>query len=107
MSRDFERIAIVAQGSADQAWWGLHVRVARGEQLNASDQSIYDAALRELDDREALTLLADARQARAELRSLEAERGRLEQRRQQLDMEIAAFESALAPQARQLLSAEQ
>ena len=65
--------------------------------MNASERAIYDAALRELEDREALTPLADARQARAELRNLEAERGRLEQCRQQLDAEISAFESALTP----------
>ncbi len=97
----------MAQGSADQAWWELHVRVARGMQLDASERAVYDAGLRELEDREALAPLADARQARAELRGLEAERRGLEQRRQQLDAEIAAFESALAPQARQLLGAEE
>ena len=95
------------QGKADMTWWELHVRAARGERLNAEERAIYEAAINELDDRESLAPLADAKQARMELRNLEAERRRLEQRRQQLDAEIAALEGALAPQARELLGAEE
>ncbi len=80
---------------------------ARGERLNPEERAIYDAALNELDDRESLAPLADAKQARAELRDLEAERGRLEERHRELDSEIAALEGAMAPEARQLLGAEE
>lgn len=75
--------------------------------MKPDEQGVYDAAVRKLEDLETLAPLADARQVRAELRDLEAERRRLEQRRQQLEAEIAALESALVPQARQLLGAEE
>ena len=97
----------MVQSGANQNWWGLHLRVARGERLSEEERSLYDASLRELDNREVLASLSDARQARAELRDLEAERRRLEERRQQLDAEITTLEGALAPQARQLLGAEE
>ncbi len=93
--------------SAYQRWWRVHVRVARGEPLGREERELYEAARRELDETEILQPIDRARRARQELRALEAERGRLEQRRQQLDAEIAALESRLAQSTRQLLGAEE
>ena len=92
--------------TADPNWWELHLRVARGR-LSPEDRAVYDATRRELDDSEALGAIQNAKQAREELRDLEAQRHRLEQRRQELDAKIAAIESTLAPEARQLLGAEE
>jgi cell division protein FtsB len=97
----------MVHGTANQHWWELHDRVARGDRLTSEEFAVYDATRRELDESESLVPLQNARQAREELRDLEAERRRLEQRRQQLDAEIATIESTLAPQARELLGAEE
>jgi hypothetical protein len=94
-------------GSANQRWWELHVRVARGERLSPEERAVYDAIRRELEESETLQPLQSAKEARDELRELELQRRRLEQRRQELDAEIAAVERALAPQARELLGAEE
>jgi len=88
-------------------WWQLHVRAARGESLSAEEQAVYDAGRGELERSERLQPLWDAKQSREELRKLEAERTRLEQQRRELDAEIAALESNLAPQARELLGVEE
>jgi hypothetical protein len=95
----------MAYESVQQRWWELHVRVARGDPLSVEEQAIYDAARRELEEGEVLGPLQNARQAREELRGLEAERLRLEHRRQQLDAEIAGLERTLAPQVKELLGA--
>lgn len=88
-------------------WWQLHVRVARGESLSPDERVAYEAGRRELEQAETLQPLEDARQSRNELRRLEAERARLEQQRRELDAQIAELESHLAPQARELLGAEE
>lgn len=93
-------------GPSYQRWWELHLRIARGESLSAEERAVYDTTRRELEDNE-LVPLQVAKQAREELRGLEAERRRLEVRRQELNAEIAALESNLAPQARELLGAEE
>jgi septal ring factor EnvC (AmiA/AmiB activator) len=102
----WRRVTIV-YGPTSQRWRELHLRVARGDRLSAEDQAVYDATRRELEDNETRELIHNAQQAREELRELEAQRRRLEQRRQELDAEIAAIESTLAPQARELLGAEE
>jgi hypothetical protein len=94
-------------GTTHRRWWELHVRVARGDRLSPEQQAVYEATRRELEDDETLGPLQDAKQAREELRDLEVQRRRLEQRRQELDAEIAAVENTLAPQARELLGAEE
>ena len=94
-------------GSENRRWWELHLRVARGERLIAEDQAVYDQRRREFDDSETFVPVQNAKQAREELRDLETQRRALEQRRQELETEIAAIESTLAPQARQLLGAEE
>ncbi len=93
--------------SAYQRWWQLHVRVARGETLHPEESELYDVGRRELEQAEVLRPIETARRARRELRALETEHRSLEQRRQQLDREIAALESRLPLAARQLLGAEE
>lgn len=85
------------------AWWPLHLRVARGETLNADEQSRYESIRDELDRDDELPLLVDAKHARSDLRQLEAERDELERRRQQLDSRITVLEGRLSGQTRQLL----
>ena len=94
-------------GPSYQRWWQLHLRIARGESLSAEERVVYDTTRRELENGEAVGPFQAAKQAREELRGLEAERRRLEARRQELNAEIAALESNLAPQARELLGAEE
>lgn len=81
-------------GPAYQRWWELHLRVARGDSLSAEDRAVCDATRRALEESEVLVPLQDAKRARDELREWEVERRRLEARRQELDAEIAAIESA-------------
>jgi cell shape-determining protein MreC len=88
-------------------WWELHVRVARGDRLSPKDRVVYDTTRRALEESETLEPLQNVKQAREELRELEVQRRRLEQRRQELDAEISAIEGAPAPQARELLGAEE
>ena len=89
--------------AAYQQWWQLHLRVARGELLRHAEQQAYEAGRLELEQTEQFTELAVATQARGELAALDAERDQLEQRRKQLDGEIAALESRLNEPARQFL----
>lgn len=89
--------------AAYERWWQLHVRVARGEPLTDEDQHIYEAGRLEIEKAENFGGLAFAKQAREEIVALDAERVRLEQRRKQLDSEIAALESCLSDPARQFL----
>jgi hypothetical protein len=96
----------MVSGPAYQRWWELHVRVARGDRLSPEDRAVYDTTRRELEDDETFKPLQSAKQARDELHELEVQHRCLEQRRQELDAEIAMIESALAPQARELLGAE-
>jgi hypothetical protein len=86
--------------------WQLHVRVARGEQLSPDERVDYESALRNLDAGESLGALAEARQARYDMRSLEVEHSRLENRRRELEQEISNLESKLGEPTRQLLTAE-
>lgn len=91
--------------TAQQRWWELHVRGARGEMLTTDERTFYEASLRQLDENERLGPLQSAKQARDNLHRLEAERTRLEERRQELDGEIKALESKLGQPARQALGA--
>ena len=93
--------------SAFQAWWELHVRVARGESLAPAEQAIYEATRVALDDEEQRETLWNARQAKQELRELESECSRLEERRRQLDDEIGSLEQRLGQPTRQLLGTEE
>ena len=84
-------------------WWELHARLARGETLEAAEQTVYEATLRHLDEQECLQPLPSAKTAREDLIRLDAERAQLEERRQKLDSEIRGLESKLGQKARQVL----
>jgi len=92
--------------SAFQAWWELHVRVARGESLTSDDHAIYQAGQQDLESGEECQLLLGAKQARDELAVLESERSKLERRHQELDAEIQLLESRMGQQTRRLLGVE-
>lgn len=64
--------------AAQQHWWELHLRVARGESLTPEERNLYEATLRQLDESERLPHLNDAKVARDNLHRHEAERARLE-----------------------------
>ena len=79
-----------------QGWWALHLRVARGEALNADDQALYEVGRTELEQQEDLRdPSASVREAQAAVAALQAERATLSARREQLDAEIASLEGAL------------
>ncbi|MCI0681249.1 MAG: hypothetical protein L0Y71_04025 [Gemmataceae bacterium] len=89
-----------------QRWWGLHLRVARGELLASEEQAYYETIMRQLDGNEPLEPLRSALDTRTKLRQLEAERIRLEEQRSRLDVEIVDLESQLGQRARELLGAK-
>jgi hypothetical protein len=74
-------------------WWPLHLQVARGETLAAEDRAFYDHVRLELEREEVIGGVNSVRQVRAAVTALEAERTRLENRRQQLDEEIVRLEA--------------
>jgi hypothetical protein len=93
--------------STYQRWWELHVRASRGELLGPDEQRVYESGLKILDEEENLANpMAKLQQARAILRTREAELAALRERREKLDAEIAALEAALDAQTKQLLGVE-
>ena len=81
-----------------ERWWQLHLRVAKGEELDAAERVIYAAGLTELDVEEKtqwengnLTML---RRLRAEVESLETTRAQLQARSHHLDRQIWTLEGA-------------
>ena len=85
-------------------WWPLHLRVARGEMLSAEEQALYVEGKRCLHEEEALEgSLIRLRQTRKEIRTLEAERERLQERRRQLRERVTVLESALNEKTKQAL----
>jgi hypothetical protein len=86
-----------------ERWWQLHVRVARDDLLTGEEKRLYEVGRVELEKTEDFVKLPAAKQAREQLVALDAERDRLEQRRKQLDCEIAALESNLSDPERQFL----
>lgn len=87
-----------------RVWWPLHLRVARGERLNAKEEAAYTAGLSQLHDGEALPQEAEhLRQTQEAVRLMDAKRAELEERRKQLDAQIEALERMLSRPARSLL----
>jgi hypothetical protein len=87
-----------------RVWWPLHLRVARGERLNADDEATYSAGLSQLHDGEALPQEAESlRRTHEAIRLLDVKRAELEQRRKQLDAQIEALERMLSRPTRSLL----
>ena len=92
--------------TTDRAWWQLHVRAARGEHLAPEEQTSYEEGLRHLEAAETLDGgIDELRRVRAAVLAAEADRDRLQQRRTQLEREIALLESALSERTRHLLEA--
>jgi hypothetical protein len=90
---------------AYRAWWALHLRVARGESLDAADRAAYEAGLKQLHREERLEHGAESlRRARATVQTLEAEHTRLHGQRERLDAEIAAMEAMLDAGTREQLA---
>jgi hypothetical protein len=90
-----------------QRWWEMHLRIARGQLLSPDEKAVYEAGREDLERDEKLQEVRSTREAREQLQKLEAERGQLEKRRQQLDREIAALEGRLNQETRQLLGVEE
>jgi hypothetical protein len=85
-------------------WWALHLRVARGESLEATERADYEAGLKQLQQEETLEAgVTSLRQAQAAVRTLEAEHTRLRVQREQIDAEIAALEALLDAGTREQL----
>jgi hypothetical protein len=90
--------------TAYQAWWRLHLRVARGESLNVEERAAYEAGLVQLQQEEHLQGgLAALRQARAAVAVLEEQRRQGHTQREQLEAEIATLEAVLSEHTKQLL----
>lgn len=86
-------------------WRAYHLRVACGENLNAEEDTFYQAGLRDL-EREDTIIPANVvrlQQTRHALDAAEAEHQQLVTRREQLEREIAALEAALRARSRELL----
>ncbi|HIQ04146.1 MAG TPA: hypothetical protein EYH31_00450 [Anaerolineae bacterium] len=81
-----------------QRWWRLHLRVARGETLNAAERAEYEAGLEALDEEEkeqlqpgSVTML---RRLRAQVEQLRRAHAELLAKSARLDEQIAALERA-------------
>ena len=87
-----------------RAWQELHLRAARGEALNASEQADYEAGCQELDADETLDGDLDRlRKLRELIGSAESAKRQLRDQEANLDARIAALEDRLDTRTRQLL----
>lgn len=81
-----------------QQWWQYHIRVARGESLDAEEQALYQAGAEALDKEEAeqlqLATLANLRQLRQQIQQMTRTVQGLTQQSKQLDQQIAAAEQS-------------
>lgn len=79
-------------------WWQLHLRIARGENLDAAEQALYAAGLAALDSEEKMQWeevnLVRLHQLREEIERLEATHSQLQAQRQHLDRQIWTLEGA-------------
>jgi hypothetical protein len=77
-----------------QAWWQLHVRMARGETLSHEEKARYEAGAKELDAAEKYpSTFERLRTMRARIAELKAEEERLLTEQQALDERIAELEA--------------
>ena len=89
---------------AYRVWWPLHLRVAKGETLSPEQQTLYLEGKRRLHEEETLEgSLALLRQTRAEIKTLEAEREALLERRRQLRERVTLLEASLSDKAKRAL----
>jgi predicted RNase H-like nuclease (RuvC/YqgF family) len=81
-----------------EKWWQLHVRVAKGEELDAAERAIYKAGMMELDAEEESQWeksdLAMLRKLKAEVENLETTHAQLQARSHRLDRQIWTLEGA-------------
>lgn len=79
-------------------WWQLHLRVARGDELDAAERVIYEAGLIELDAEEKAQWtdgdLIRLRRLKAEVESLQTTRVQLQAKSRRLDRQIRTLEGA-------------
>jgi len=81
-----------------EKWWRLHLRVARGEELDAAERSIYEAGVMDLDAEEKTRWensdLRTLRMLKAKVESLETIHTQLQSRSHRLDRQIWMLEGA-------------
>ncbi|MCB0060847.1 MAG: hypothetical protein KDE19_01985 [Caldilineaceae bacterium] len=80
-----------------EAWWQLHVRVAKGETLTNEELRLYNAGLEEqhtIDNDINAELIERLQQLRGELDALASENSTLHSQQEELDQKIVALESA-------------
>lgn len=81
-----------------EKWWRLHLRVARGEELDATERSIYEAGVMDLDAEEKTQWenrdLKTLRMLKAKVESLETIHAQLQSRSHRLDRQIWMLEGA-------------
>ena len=79
-------------------WWQLHLRVARGDKLDAAERATYEAGLIELDAEEKTQWtdgdLIRLRRLKAEVESLQSTRVQLQAKSRRLDRQIRTLEGA-------------
>ena len=79
-------------------WWQLHLRVARGDELDAAERATYEAGLIELDTEEKTQWtdgdLIRLRRLKAEVESLQSTRVQLQAKSRRLDRQIRTLEGA-------------
>ena len=79
-------------------WWKLHLRVSRGETLNAQEQRQYNAGIDALDNEEKAQFQATGlnaiRQLRASIEKLQDYHAELMQKSNRLDERIVTLEKA-------------
>src|SRR5438067_12555449 len=87
-----------------KAWWPLHLRVAKGEELNPEERARYEAGLKQMYGEEKLDgSKAALRVARQRVVELRAEYARLRSEYEALEAETAAREAQLSEPTWQLL----
>lgn len=80
-----------------EEWWQLHLRVAKGESLNAEELGLYNRGLEEQHLAEEdinQDLIEHLRQLRGQLDQLIVKNDLLHKQQNQLDQKIAVLESA-------------
>jgi len=79
-------------------WLQLHVRVAKGEELDAAERAVYEAGLMDLDAEEKTQWensdLTTLRRLKAEVESLETTHVQLQAKSHRLDRQIWTLEGA-------------
>jgi hypothetical protein len=91
-----------------QSWWPLHLKIAKGETLNADELSVYEAGLQLLDTEEAKTFrqaeeLDHLRDLRRRVLAADSEHQQLSKQYDTMRTEMARLETLLDERTRQAL----